>query len=181
MERGSQLESKRKITRRLSGASSVNRTSNSVDSFAEEESTDLIARVTRDALRTLDDTERKVIELYHFMGLSPSELARELGVGVKRAMSALRSAEIRMREQLRAFAQEKWNVGVADNSCAICAHPDCEKADVFIRDKKSSETWGEVITRLRDELGIVVRTPQALIGHRKYHMKSITSEDHSKY
>ena len=53
--------------------------------------------------------------------------------------------------------------------CELCNSPYRPQIDLLIEHKEDSQTWREVISEIRVKYGVTIKTPQTLIGHKKYH------------
>ena len=122
------------------------------------------------AVSSLPKEERELIERFHFMGQSYRELSASTGRAIHRLEAMHQRAVRRLRKLLNPLVKELY--GLSDKSppaCPLCRSPARAEIDRVIAEKPESETWRTTLTRIREDYGITVKSPQLIIGHRKYH------------
>ncbi len=134
----------------------------------EDESIDL--EVRKAVARLLPD-EKQFVELFYFEFRTYGEIARRM----KRKVHKLERINQRVREKLRLllgdFVKERFGIAVSPvTDCVICNSPDKAAIDRLIREKKDEQTYSRLMSILRHEYGLDIRTPQVIIGHRRKHM-----------
>lgn len=131
------------------------------------------------AIALLDDDEREFIRRFYFMGLSYFELAVQMG----RSGHRLDALHRRARTKIRRFLAPLAGAGCAETStqsnCAICRSPHRTEIDQIIAARLPDSTWKPVIAALRDRFGLVIRSPQTIIGHQKYHARALRTDEGS--
>lgn len=129
-----------------------------------------IIEAVREGLSQLDENEREFLILFHFMGRSYRQIAESSG----REIYRLEALHLRALKQLRAllarFVEEEFDIRSENHpDCPICASPDRDEIDQLIDQKKAEETWSGTIRQIKDRFGIRIKTPQVLIGHKRFH------------
>lgn len=131
---------------------------------------ELIERAVRSALETIPVEERELVERVHFMGESIPSIAKRSGHRVHR-LEAMHLRALRgLKKALSGFAAEKLSIVAGQfRLCPLCNSRWRIEIDRVIDRKRPEETWREVIRIIYERFSIRVRTPQTIIGHRKYH------------
>jgi len=130
----------------------------------------LIREAVGSALLKLSDDERELIEQYHYMGRSYHEIAERSGRALHRLESLHRRALKKLRTSLAPLVKQLYGLGVStDPDCPICISPHRKAIDRVIHERNRTATWRAVLQVLKSRFGIVITTPQTLIGHEKYH------------
>ena len=129
----------------------------------------LVAEVNR-AINTLTEIEQDFIHLYYFSGRTLMQIARKCNTSYSR-VGYLHNRIIRkLRKELAAFVRNRFDLIVSvDETCPICRSCHKEQINDLIRKKGKEETWRRIIGILKSKYGIIIKTPQTLIGHQKYH------------
>ncbi len=136
-----------------------------------------IVRAVRRALSKLTSKEREFIERYHFEGESYCRIAEAMGMRMAMIDGLHRRATIKLKKLLAAFMADEFNLKVeAGPECPICISQYRDEIDRLIASKQKEETWRPIIQKLKKEYGIVIKTPQILIGHQKYHQSNVEKE-----
>jgi hypothetical protein len=130
-----------------------------------------INREVRKAVQKLSFEEKQFIQLFYFEFRSYQEIA---GIS-KRKMYRLERIHQRALGKLRIiladFVKKHFDLNVPEKTnCIICNSPFRLELDKLIRAKKEHETYSRLIKVFRQKYGLVIRTPQVIIGHRKKHM-----------
>jgi DNA-binding CsgD family transcriptional regulator len=136
----------------------------------ESERQRLIREAVGLALSKLSDNERELIEQYHYMGRSYQEIAERSGRTIHRLESLHRRALRKLRAALAPLVKRLYGLGVStDPDCPICTSPYRHEIDHLIRERQRFGTWRPIMRLLKSRFGLVIATPQTLIGHEKYH------------
>ncbi len=135
----------------------------------DQERTRLIQTGVSRALEVLTSDEREIVERIHFMGQSYREMSEKSGRAMHRLEALHRRAIKRLRKELRPLVKELYGIDSPLPKCVICRSPMRREIDRIIEQHDERRSWRVVIQRIRDECGVRIRTPQTLIGHRKYH------------
>ena len=122
------------------------------------------------ALSKLSDNERELIEQFHYMGRSYREIAGRSGRSIHRLEALHQRALKKLRMVLAPLVKQLYGLRVStDPDCPICTSPHRATIDSLIRERSRSDTWRPTIRLLKSRFGIIITTPQTLIGHEKYH------------
>jgi DNA-binding CsgD family transcriptional regulator len=122
------------------------------------------------ALSKLSDNERELIEQFHYMGRSYREIAECSGRSIHRLEALHQRVLKKLRTALAPLVKQLYGLGVStDPDCPICTSPHRASVDGLIRERNRSDTWRPMIRLLKSRFGIIINTPQTLIGHEKYH------------
>lgn len=139
-----------------------------------------IENAVRDALQKLGEEERELVERYLLAGQSMTELAELTGRRLHRLSTQYQRALRKLRKHLaplvaREFGKEIAAAGNQEEqasealTCPICRSSHRAAIDLMISNRPSGSTWRPLIRKLRAEMGIIITTPQILIGHQRYH------------
>jgi IS30 family transposase len=130
-----------------------------------------IIAAVREAVARLSPLEREFIERYYFCGQSCASIASALNKKEKRIEAIRRQAVIKLRKYLAGFVRKQFRIEVETGpDCPICNSPCKAEIDRLIKNKKKKETWKKIIKMLKEDYSVIIRTPQILISHQKYHM-----------
>jgi hypothetical protein len=122
------------------------------------------------ALSKLGDNERELIEQFHYMGRSYREISGRSGRSIHRLEALHQRALKKLRTALAPLVKQLYGLGVStDPDCPICTSPHRASIDRLIRERNRSDTWRSMIRLLKGRFGILITTPQTLIGHERYH------------
>ena len=122
------------------------------------------------AIALLSEAEREVIRRHHFMGESFRSLAEETGKAEFKLVALHSRATKKLRRLLAPFMKQAFGAdSPVRNTCPICDSPFRSEIDILIRQRDSTRTWRPVMTTIRRRYGIVIRAPQVILSHVKYH------------
>lgn len=129
-----------------------------------------IQLAVRKALNCLADDERQFIERFYFRGQEYRTISQRSG-RTCHSLSALHDRALRrLRKELGPFVQECFGIQLQKQKpCLICQSPHLSEIDRLLAERDRSQPWSATIRTLRNEYGLIVKTPQILIGHQKYH------------
>ena len=131
---------------------------------------DELSQKVREALDRLDSGEKEALELFHFLGSSIEEISVQMNLTHRGVERLLRSGSLKLRRRLASYVQKRFGIaGDPIKRCPICHTQRRVEAEKIVISKSPEETWRRVIRELREELDIVVSSPQTLVGHVKYH------------
>jgi len=137
-------------------------------SFERDES---INRQVRKAVERLSSLENQFIQLFYFEFKSYQEIAGILKKRTYRLERIHQRALGKLRILLADFVKERFKLDVPKKTdCIICKSPFRQELDELIRNKKEEETYAPLIRIFKQKYGIVIKTPQVIIGHRRKHM-----------
>lgn len=128
-----------------------------------------ITKKVRVALNALPPLERIVIEKYHFDGQSLSAIARSLGKNTIYVTNLRRRALRRLRKYLADYARQRFGIETKSARCCICYSDYREEIDVLIAAKRPEEPYSVLIREVRERFGLLIRSPQTIKGHARYH------------
>jgi len=131
-----------------------------------------IKEAVREELEKLSADEREFVELYWFQGKSTAEIGRYLG-RKGYMLDGLNKCIIRkLKSRLADFARREFNIKCDEkNNCVICSHPNRAEINMILRAKRPQDTFKEILESLKENFELKNISPQAIIGHMKYHMK----------
>ncbi|MCJ7507959.1 MAG: sigma-70 family RNA polymerase sigma factor [candidate division Zixibacteria bacterium] len=126
----------------------------------------------RKAVEKLPPLEKKFIQSFYFEFKTYAEIAKILNKKIYKLDRIHRQALSKLKIILKDYVQNRFKIDCADRemSCPICSHPQKEKMDEVIESKTKSETWKRIIKILREEFGLMIKTPQVLISHKSKHI-----------
>ena len=131
---------------------------------------EMIEEAVGAALKRLTEDERELVARFHLMGQSYAEIAAQSG-RAQYKLEALHARALRKLRRALAPSVRQWypEIPAEQPDCPLCRCPRRVEIDRVIKERDRTATWRPVIRTLREEFGIVVTTPQILIGHEKYH------------
>ena len=136
---------------------------------AERQRRERISKAVREALEKLDATERLIVERHHFQGETLIGIARQLNRKPGAIVNSHRRALRMLCKHLSKFAATEFGIRDEKSECCICSCPEREAVDTLIAAKKPEQPYGLLMRQLREQFGLEIRSPQTIIGHRKYH------------
>jgi hypothetical protein len=123
-----------------------------------------------EAIASLDDNEREFVERHFFMGQTYVEIAEASGRRLHRLEALKKRAFKKLRRRLARFVEDRFGLSSKpETDCPICRSPNRPAIDRIIQARDPSATWRPVMRRIESEFGLKIGSPQALIGHQKYH------------
>lgn len=131
-----------------------------------------IRKAVREAISKLPFNEREFVELFWFQGRSMTEIAALLGKKPYKLECLNKRIQRKLKTRLTDFVNAEFGLKIKKNpDCIICGHPCRPEIDNLLKSKKPEETFKRIISALRSDFGIKIRTPQVIIGHMKYHIR----------
>ena len=132
-----------------------------------------IIEKVREAVERLSFKEREFIQMYWFEGKSLKELSELFGKKEHKLDGLNRRIMKKLKRILSGYVAERFGIVESNKpSCVICSHPKRSEIDRILLAKKPHETFRTIYRKLKEKYGIKISTPQTLIGHIKYHIKS---------
>jgi hypothetical protein len=128
-----------------------------------------VVEKVQEALKSLPPTERRVIEMYHFDGQSFSAIARSLGKSTTYVTNMRRRAMRSLRKHLAQYARDRFGIEMRESNCCICNSGHREEIDELIAAKRHEEPYSVLIRTVRRRFGLLIKSPQTIKGHAKYH------------
>jgi len=145
--------------------------SNILQDLPEHQEDDLINRQVRKAVKKLSPEEQQFIRLFYFEFKSYQQIGQMTGRRIHKLERAHQRALEKLRIILADFVRERFGLEIGDETdCVICQSPFRRELDGLIRDKGEDETYSRLIRVFKQRYGIVIKTPQVIIGHRRKHM-----------
>lgn len=132
----------------------------------------IITRV-REELEKLNENERELIEKYWYEGNTMSEIARGQGRPTYKVESFYKQVMRKLKNNLCKFVEMEFKIETEPEKyvCPICSHPRLKEIDGLLATRRPDQTLGKYIKILKHDYGIVISTPQVILGHLKYHRK----------
>jgi hypothetical protein len=136
-----------------------------------------VERAVRDALERLSGTEREFVERFYLQGQSYPEIAESLNKGIGKVEGLHEIAIKKLRKYLAEFVKEEYDIEIKPApKCILCASPSCNEINRLISSKRDGDTWQKTIRILKNKYQIIIKSPQSLIGHKKYHLEDYKDE-----
>ncbi len=129
-----------------------------------------IKAAVSEALDLLNDDEREFIVRYHYMGESYRRIADQTGRAVHKLEAFHERCLKKLRKQLAPLVEELFGIEsepFAD--CPVCRSPYVDQLNEIIRNRDHRQTWRPILKLFRSRYSLVIKSPQMLIGHEKYH------------
>ena len=131
-----------------------------------------IVAAVRTELDKLTEAERDFIEMFWFEGRSMAEISAVTGKPVYKLEGLNKRIIRKLKNRLAEFVESEFGLKhEVGSKCPICRHPRRDEIDRMILAKKPHQTFSSIITVLKRDYGIIIKTPQIIIGHRKYHIR----------
>lgn len=126
----------------------------------------------QEALAGLDEDEREFIVQFYFMGRQERQIAEATGRRVGSVQSLHKRAMRKLRRALRRFVRERFGIEAVGpfGRCPLCESEFSEEIDRLILARDRTATWRPVMRVIAERYGIMVSSPQVLIGHERYHI-----------
>jgi hypothetical protein len=129
-----------------------------------------VSAAVEEALAGLSEDEREFIERFYYMGQTYVQISEQSGRAVHKLATLHRRATAKLKRRLAPLVAELYGVTkAAGHDCPICRSAERESIDRIIRSKPEPEPWGPTLCRLRETYGLTIKSPQAIIGHLRYH------------
>ena len=133
-------------------------------------SNDRIVKAVRAALKKLPGAQKDFIERYYYQGETIPEIAAATGSRPSKLAGLHRRAIARLKKELAEFVSREFGLApVRPSGCPICDSPVRARLEELLATKTARETWKRIITVLKTDYDLTIKTPQILIGHVKYH------------
>ncbi len=130
-----------------------------------------IIEAVRTALEKLTEEEREFIICYYFRGLNLVETASELNRKSTRMDGLHLQAVKKLKKHLAGFVEAEFGIKTEGTKpCPVCISRYRREIEKIIASKAPSVPWSAVLAELKRKFGIIIRAPQVLISHRKYHV-----------
>lgn len=143
----------------------------SSQSAKESEINASLNRRVRKAVERLSSDEKQFVQLFYFEFKNYQEISRKLKKKTHKLERIHHRALGKLRILLADFVQERFKLEIPeDTDCIICKSPLRRELNELIRKKAEDETYSRLIKILKQKYGIVVKTPQVIIGHVRKHM-----------
>lgn len=144
---------------------------NSFESSKNAEQQRIIENAVNDALKKLSENEREFIIRYYYMGENYNQISEKTNREIYKLAAMHKRAVIKLKTALKAFVMKNYGIKSAQNKeCIICCSEHKDQINELIKKRDRRRTWSPIIKQLKKEFGIIIKTPQILIGHEKYHI-----------
>ncbi|MFH1701088.1 MAG: hypothetical protein ABIE07_10930 [Candidatus Zixiibacteriota bacterium] len=131
---------------------------------------EIITAVNR-ALEILNNDEASFIRAFYMEGLGYRQIGEKSGRAVYKLEALHNRALKKIKRHLYHSLKDKISLPAPSQiECCLCRHPQLEDINQLIMARNKSETWKHIIKTLKNDYGIIIKTPQRLIGHLKYHI-----------
>jgi len=129
-----------------------------------------LRQVVRAAVESLGVWERFFVIRYYFQGLSYRSISEECGLTANKLAGLHRRALRKLNRALAPFVKVRFKIeSDLDPACPICRSGHRKDIDNLLARRDRSRSWRPVISAIRSEYSLTIRSPQVLIGHEKYH------------
>ena len=124
----------------------------------------------RRAVARLTPIEREFVERRFFQGESFSDISRALNKRPGRIDAIHRRVVNKLKYLLAEFVKKEYGLDMPGrNNCQLCNSVFRAEIDQLIKSKRKEDTWKNIIKVLKARYGIIIKSPQILAGHEKYH------------
>lgn len=122
------------------------------------------------ALEQLSDDEREFVERFYYIGQSYQRISQKSGRAIYKLEAIHKRAIKKLRKLLAPTVATMFGLTAGDNPrCVVCNSEYRGEIDRLIASREPRATWRPVIQTIKKKYGLIITTPQTLIGHRKYH------------
>lgn len=123
----------------------------------------------REAVTQLSGIDRRIIERHYFEGRTYAEIGKELRILPGRVKTRSRRSRRRLRKLLAVIVRTQFHIKLLQADCPICNSRSRAEAEAIIAGRRPRGSFAPVLRSLKKELAIVVKSPNTIIGHTKYH------------
>jgi len=125
----------------------------------------------RRAVARLTPLEREYVERRFFQGESFPEISRAFNKRLSRIEAIHRRVVTKLKYLLAEFVKKEYGLDMPGRkNCPLCNSVFRARIDRVIKGKRKEDTWKSIIKVLEARYGIVIKSPQILAGHEKYHL-----------
>ncbi len=126
-----------------------------------------------DALEGLDSNLQQIVHERYFEGLTMPQIAERTKIAEKEVIKRIYEAKRQLKMILAEFVRKRWGLQIK-GVCRICTHPQKEKINSILRNKKDSDSWSGICSKIETEVGDRIYPPQILKAHIKHINRNIT-------
>jgi hypothetical protein len=127
---------------------------------------ELVEAVDRALLQLVPDLRRLIRERY-FESLTVKEISERNHLPEAETIAGIYEAKRRLKMLLAEFVRKRWGIETKE-VCRICIHPQKEKIEAILQNRKKTESWGSTCRRVKRLLGERIHPPQILKAHIKH-------------
>lgn len=143
----------------------------------EKKSKEELISAVQKALNNLSEDERELMIRFYFMGESYVEISEMSNRAVYKLVAFHSRTLRKLKKSLALFAKETYQIETEPEiSCPICESSFTNEINRLILKRDRKRTWKPVLDKIKKYYGIVIHTPQILIGHEKYHQTNLKGE-----
>ena len=122
------------------------------------------------ALKKLNANEQEFIIQFYYMGKSYQEISSQTGRIIYKLEALHKRALKKLEARLQGFVSNRFDIkNRLKSDCPICNSEYANEIDNIIARRNPRDTWRPILKILNEKYGIKIRSPQSLIGHKKYH------------
>ena len=137
----------------------------------DDKSTQAVQQAVRTALDRLAEEEKEFIIRFYFMGETYEDLSSLTGRAPHKLVALHERAVRKLKKMLSVFVKQRYGLAADYRpDCPICRSVHVERINSIINQRDREKSWRPIITHLRESYGLIIRSPQVLIGHEQYHM-----------
>ncbi|UCE25613.1 MAG: sigma-70 family RNA polymerase sigma factor [Candidatus Zixiibacteriota bacterium] len=134
------------------------------------EELDGLREMVAQAVESLDEQERFLIFRYYYLGESLSQMSLLSGRARYRLAAMHQRALRKLKRSLAGLVKARYGLTVQSyRTCPVCESSNREEIEAVLRSRDWQRSWRPVMELLRKRYGVIISTPQVLIGHEKYH------------
>jgi len=122
------------------------------------------------AIKKLNANEQEFIIQFYYMGKSYQEISNHTGRVIYKLEALHKRALKKLEARLQGFVNNRFEIkNRIKSDCLICNSEYANEIDNIIARRNPRDTWRPILKVLNEKYGIKIRSPQTLIGHKKYH------------
>ncbi len=132
-----------------------------------------LVEAVNDALEGLDSDLQQIVHERYFEGLTVPQIAERNKIPENEVVKLIYEAKRQLKMMLAEFVRKRWGLQIK-GVCKICTHPQKEKINSILQNKKDGDSWREICSKIEAEVGDRIYPPQILKAHIKHINRNIT-------
>ena len=129
-----------------------------------------LKKAVQKAMNSLGEQEKYLILRHYFFGQTISRMAVSSGRPEYKLRAMQRRSLRKLKRELAPFVRSRFGIEVQrEQDCPICSSDWREEIDVILLKRDKKRCLSPVIEEIKTRFHIVIKTPQVIISHEKYH------------
>ena len=124
----------------------------------------------RRAIESLEEEEMEFVIRFYFMGQAYNEISEKSGRAVHKLEALHKRAIRKLKNRLKSIVKMRYGLkSKKGKDCPLCQSAYRAAINEIITNRNESSTWRPVLKEINEQFGLKIKSPQVLIGHKKYH------------